>query len=72
MTENYRGQELGFTSWYSVSAKQGDNVDSAGDMIVTQILKREVGIDKVTRWGERGIKLSKQLEDNDKKKCCKS
>ena len=41
-------------------------------MIVTQILKREVGLDKVTRWGERGIKLSKQLEENKKKKCCKT
>ena len=47
-------------------------MDNAGDMIVTQILKREVGLDKVTRWGERGIKLSKQLEENKKKKCCKT
>ena len=38
-------RELGFTSWYSVSARDGDNVDTAGDMIVTHILQREVGRD---------------------------
>ena len=67
-------QELEFTSWYSVSAKDGENVDQAGDMIVTQILKREVGLEKMSRWaGQRGIKLGgdKETEQSRKKKCCK-
>ena len=64
-------KELEFSSWYSVSARDGDNVDTAGDMIVTHILSREVGLDKMASWGERGIKLSKQHQDNNKKKCCK-
>ena len=69
----YHCQELEFTSWYSVSAKDGDNVDNAGDMIVTQILKREVGLEKMTRWGDqRGIKLRGDKEtEKRKKKCCK-
>merc|ERR1711936_1074893 len=53
-------QELEFTSWYSVSAKQGDNVDTAGDMIVSHILQREVGMDRMERllrWPERGVRL---------------
>ena len=54
-----------------MSARDGDNVDNAGDMIVTQILKREVGLDKMARWGERGITLTKHKEQNNKKKCCK-
>ena len=66
-------QELDFTSWYSVSAKDGENVDNAGDMVVSQILKREVGLEKMTRWGDqRGIKLKGEKEtEKKKKKCCK-
>ena len=66
-------QELEFTSWYSVSAKDGENVDNAGDMIVTQILKREVGLEKMTKWSDqRGIKLRGEKESEmKKKKCCK-
>ena len=67
-------QELGFTSWYSVSARDGDNVDTAGDMIVAHILKREVGMDKMerlVRWPERGIVMGdKAMENRNKKKCC--
>ena len=67
-------QELGFTSWYSVSARDGDNVDTAGDMIVAHILKREVGMDKMerlVRWPERGIVMGdKAMENRKKKKCC--
>ena len=67
-------QELGFTSWYSVSARDGDNVDTAGDMIVAHILKREVGMDKMerlVRWPERGIAMGdKAMENRNKKKCC--
>ena len=67
-------RELGFTSWYSVSARDGDNVDTAGDMIVAHILKREVGMDKMerlVRWPERGIVMGdKAMENRNKKKCC--
>merc|ERR1712012_891895 len=56
-------QELGFTSWYSVSAREGDNVDEAGDKIVSFILQRELGMDKMTermiRWPERGMVLGR-------------
>ena len=57
-----------------MSAKDGENVDQAGDMIVTQILQREVGLDKMSRWGDqRGIKLrgAGGETENRKKKCCK-
>ena len=57
-----------------MSAKDGENVDQAGDMIVTQILKREVGLEKMNRWaGQRGIKLGgdKEAGQKRKKKCCK-
>ena len=68
-------RELGFTSWYSVSAREGDNVDTAGDMIVSQILQREVGLDKMERllrWPERGVRLKDDQGHNGKKKkkCC--
>ena len=64
-------RELGFTSWYSVSARDGDNVDTAGDMIVSQILQREVGLDKMERllrWPERGVRLKDDQGHNGKKK----
>ena len=63
-------QELGFTSWYSVSARDGDNVDTAGDMIVAHILKREVGMDKMerlVRWPERGIVMGDKAMENSNK-----
>ena len=67
-------RELGFTSWYSVSARDGDNVDTAGDMIVSQILQREIGLDRMERllrWPERGVRLKDQQGQNvKKKKCC--
>ena len=55
-----------------MSAKDGENVDNAGDMVVSQILKREVGLEKMTRWADqRGIKLKGEKETEKKKKCCK-
>lgn len=67
-------RELGFTSWYSVSARDGDNVDTAGDMIVSHILQREIGLDRMERllrWPERGVRLKDQQGQNvKKKKCC--
>ena len=67
-------QELGFTSWYSVSAREGDNVDEAGDKIVSFILQRELGMDKMTermiRWPERGMVLGRNDQGRKKKKCC--
>ena len=67
-------RELGFTSWYSVSARDGDNVDTAGDMIVSHILQREIGMDRMERllrWPERGVRLKDHQRQNaKKKKCC--
>ena len=66
-------QELGFTSWYSVSARDGDNVDTAGDMIVAHILQREVGLDKMeklAKWPNRGMVIGNKGEGRKKKKCC--
>ena len=69
-------QELGFTSWYSVSARDGDNVDTAGDRIVAFILERELGLDKVDRMMrglDRGMVLGKESGlsgQRRKKKCC--
>ena len=67
-------QELGFTSWYSVSARDGDNVDTAGDMIVAHILQREVGLDKMeklAKWPNRGMVIGNGGgETRKKKKCC--
>lgn len=64
-------QELGFTSWYSVSARDGDNVETAGDRIVAFILEQELGLDradKIMKWSERGIVL--EPGQKKKRKCC--
>ena len=72
--EVYRlSQELDFTSWYSVSAREGDNVDIAGDKIVQPILQREIGLDKMeklAKWPDRGMIVDNNVDNKRKKKCC--
>ena len=78
--EVYRlSQELGFTSWYSVSARDGDNVDTAGDMIVAHVLQRELGLgtagdkmERLLRFPERGVIVRDHngAAVKRKKKCC--
>ena len=72
-------QELGFTSWYSVSARDGDNVDTAGDMIVAHVLQRELGLgtagdkmERLLRFPERGVIVRDHngAAVKRKKKCC--
>ena len=58
----------GFTAWYKVSAKEGINVDEAGNMAVTSILAREDCSDKLVSLPDRGMMIGKQ--SGKKKKCC--
>ena len=58
----------GFTAWYKVSAKEGTNVDEAGDMVVKSILAREDSNDRLVSPAERGMTVGKK--NREKKKCC--
>ena len=58
----------GFTAWYKVSAKEGTNVEEAGDNIVKSILAREDSSDRVVGMAEKGMVLG--TTKGNKKKCC--
>ena len=62
--ENFAASH-GFTAWYKVSAKEGTNVEEAGDIIVKAILARENSSDRVV---EKGMVLG--TTKGSKKKCC--
>ena len=61
-------RENGFTAWFKVSAKDGTNIDDAGDMIIRSILAREDSTDHLVTLPERGLVLDQHSKP--KSKCC--
>ena len=69
-TINNFATQNGFTAWYKVSAKEGTNVEEAGDNLVSCILAREDKRDHLVGRRDRGLVLEMGSNKGEKKKKC--